>query len=55
MSALVIANCFPELNLQAHKKSSVAKGYWNDLNHQKAFLENLARKLGKEALSVTHT
>ncbi len=46
-SLTVLANCFPELNLKIPAKSVYAshRGYWKDINNQRAFLESLATKL----------
>ncbi len=43
---IVLANCFPELQLKILKKQKVAKDYWKNMNNQRIFLEKLALILG---------
>ncbi len=41
----VLASCFPELNVPVPPSSQHARGYWKDINNQRAFLERIAKEL----------
>ncbi len=51
----MLATCFPELNVDVVPRAKVAPfpGYWKVIKNQKAFLEDLAKKLSIAALIKT--
>ncbi len=48
MTCIVIANCFPELNIDvpAVPKHVPHRGYWKVIDNQRAFVERVASQLG---------
>ncbi len=46
--------CFPELNIKPQSKQRLPWGYWSDINHQRAFMDDLGAKMGIRNLKEWH-